>query len=80
MSTIGVQFLRRSYEMGAIHPVTQFFLAEAILDYEPQNTAEARRLLEKCAAGPPRPGTTLEASQYARLSRKRLDELKPAAN
>lgn len=74
----GVQFLRRAYEIAPNHPVTWYFLAEAILDHDPSKADEAKRLLEKCASTPPRPDTVLEDSHYARMARKLLDELKTA--
>jgi hypothetical protein len=68
----GLSFLRRAYETGPRHPVTWFFLAEAILDHEPAKQAEAIALLERCAAADPRPDTVIEDRRYAELARARL--------
>ena len=72
----GLQYLRRAHRVGPNHPVTWYFLAEAILEYEPEKRDEALRLLEMCASRPGRPGTVLEDAQYARLARKQLDQLR----
>jgi tetratricopeptide (TPR) repeat protein len=75
----GVQYLRRSYQNSPNHPVTSYFLAEAILDHEPLKRDEAVRLLEQCAHTPPRPDRLLEDARYAQLSRKHLDLLRSAS-
>jgi tetratricopeptide (TPR) repeat protein len=72
----GLEHLRRSYAIGPENSVTRFFLAEAILDHEPENKEEARRLLKVCATTPPRPAYLVEDAHYAGLARARLAELK----
>lgn len=70
-----LQLLRRAYAVGPRHPVTWYFLAEAILDHEPSKRDEALRLLEMCANTPPRPDTLLEDARYATLARRQLEVL-----
>jgi tetratricopeptide (TPR) repeat protein len=74
-----LQYLRQAYATGPRHPVTWYFLAEAILDHQPNARDEALRLLEKCANTPPRPDTLLEDARYAALARKRLEVLVTAS-
>ncbi len=72
----GLQYLRRSHIAGPRHPVTWYFLAEAILDHEPLKRDEALRLLDRCANTPPRADTLLEDARYATLARRQLDQLR----
>lgn len=72
----GLQFLRRAYRVGPLHPVTLYFLGEAILEHEPEKKDEALRLLELCASSPPRPDSRLEDARYASLARRHLDPLR----
>lgn len=74
-----LQYLRRAHAVGPRHPVTWYFLAEAILDHEPSKRAEARQLLEMCANTPPRADTLLEDARYATLARKHLEVLATAS-
>ncbi|HUG54537.1 MAG TPA: hypothetical protein VMR21_13100 [Vicinamibacteria bacterium] len=71
-----VEYLRQSYALGPINPVTWFFLAEAILDHDPQHAAEGRALLRKCVETPPRPDYFVESLDYAQRARARLAESK----
>lgn len=71
-----LQHLRRAHLVGPKHPVTWYFLAEAILDHEPARRDEALRLLDLCANTPPRPDTLLEDARYATLARRQLDQLR----
>jgi len=71
-----LQYLRRAYEVGPRHPVTWYFLAEAILDHQPEKREDALRLLDRCANTPPRSDTLLEDARYATLARKQLDQLR----
>jgi hypothetical protein len=59
--------------------VTLYFLAEALLDHEPANRAEALLFLERCANTAPRPDNALEDARYARLARRQLAELRRAS-
>jgi hypothetical protein len=71
-----IAFLRDALARGPENTVNQFFLAEALLSHRPGSRDEARRLLQQCAAAPPRPELLVEDVYYAELSRKRLAELK----
>ena len=75
----GVQHLRRAHRAAPSHPVTAFFLAEAILDHEPEKREEALQLLEQCAGLTPRPDSVLEDSRYIREARLQLDRLRGPA-
>ena len=72
----GVQYLRRAYQIAPHNPVTDTFLAEAILDHEPEKREEALKLLEECAALTPRPGNAFEDERYIRDARLKLEELR----
>ncbi len=74
----GVEYLRRAYELAPHHPVTLYFLAEAILDHEPTKREEALRFLDLCANSPPRLEAALEDARYSRLARRQLGELRSA--
>jgi hypothetical protein len=67
--------LRQALAIGPANTPTQFFLAEAILEFEPANEAEARRLLERCAGASPRPEFAVEDAHYAEKARQRLASL-----
>lgn len=75
----GVEFLRRSLEAAPNHPVTRYFLAEALLQHQKERRDEAIRLLELSAATPPRPGLALEDARYVQMARTRLDEARRAS-
>ena len=78
----GVELLRRSLAAAPSHPVTGFFLAEALLEHragDPQSRAEALRLLDQVARSNPRPGTLLEDRRYATMAAERLEALRRAA-
>ncbi len=74
--TKGVDYLRKSYELGPRNPVTWFFLGEALLDHEPRDVEEARRLLQKCVDTPPREDYFVESLHYAELARARLERIR----
>jgi tetratricopeptide (TPR) repeat protein len=71
-----VAFLREALAHGPRNTVNQLFLAEALLNHQPDKREEARRLLERCAAASPRPEFLVEDAYYAELSRRRLAALK----
>lgn len=75
----GLDYLRRAYAAAPEHPVTLYFLAEAILDHEPGKRNEALSLLEQCARSTPDPDRRLEDERYAQRARERLDELNARA-
>jgi len=64
--------LRQALAHGPANTPTLYFLAEAILDFEPENEAEARRLLEQCASASPRPEFAVEDAHYVEKARRRL--------
>jgi tetratricopeptide (TPR) repeat protein len=71
----GVQYLRRAYKVAPDNPVNCAFLAEAILDHQPDKKDEARELLEHCVSLTPRPDRILEDSVYMGDARALLDKL-----
>lgn len=72
----GIEFLRRSLEAAPAHPVTLYFLAEALLEHRKDSRDEALRLLELCAATPPRAALALEDARYVQMARTRLEEVR----
>lgn len=64
--------LRRALEISPQNSIAQYFLAGAILDYEPNNRDEAIRLLQVCAHAAPRPDYRVEDLHYAELAQRRL--------
>ncbi|MEO5763109.1 MAG: hypothetical protein ABIR28_12440 [Vicinamibacteria bacterium] len=72
----GVALLGKSYRANPHHPVTLYFLGEAILDYEPEKRAEGLQMLEQCAALTPRPDTALEDARYIHMAAKRIESEK----
>jgi tetratricopeptide (TPR) repeat protein len=73
--TQGIASLRRALELGPDNTPNMFFLADALLNYEPSEAEEARRLLERCAASTPRPEYAVEDAHYAEMARDRLQSL-----
>ena len=71
-----LDYLRKSYALGPTNPVTWFFLGEAILDHEPRNAEEGRRMLRKCVETPPRADYYVESVQYGEFARARLEAAK----
>jgi tetratricopeptide (TPR) repeat protein len=69
-----VAFLRQALAQGPRNTLNQFFLAEALLNHQPEKKDEARRLLEQCATTAPRPELLVEDAHYADLARRRLAE------
>jgi len=67
--------LRQALVYGPANTPTLYFLAEAILDFEPENEAEARRLLEQCASSTPHAEFAVEDAHYAEKARRRLASL-----
>lgn len=76
----GIEYLRYAHQVSPEHPVTRYFLAQALLDHDRDKTDEALRLLELCANAPPRPTTVLEDRRYAEMARAELDRLRAAAS
>ena len=71
-----LDYLRKSYALGPTNPVTWFFLGERILDHEPRNAEEGRRMLRKCVETPPRADYYVESVQYGEFARARLEAAK----
>jgi hypothetical protein len=71
-----IPYLRRSLEIGPENVVTQYFLADTILNRAPAARAEAVAILEKLAVRTARPEFEIEEKDYARLARERLAGLK----
>jgi len=74
--TKALAHLRRALELGPRNTVNQVFLAEAVLDLEPQRRDEARRLLEECARSAPRPEYLVEDAYYEAQARELLARLR----
>lgn len=74
--TQALAHLRRALELGPRNTVNQVFLAEAILDLDPQGKEEARRLLEECARAAPRPEYLVEDASYGAEARELLARLR----
>jgi hypothetical protein len=74
--TAALDHLRRALALGPANSVNRLFLAEALLDHAPHARAEARALLEACAAAPPRLEYRVEDTHYAALARERLARLR----
>jgi tetratricopeptide (TPR) repeat protein len=71
-----VASLRAALAQGPHNTVNQYFLAEALLDHQPDRKEEARLLLSQCAAAVPRPEFLVEDAHYAELARRRLAVLR----
>jgi hypothetical protein len=69
-------FLRQALAEGPENTVNQVFLAEAILDHDPDHRVEARALLTKCAGATPRPEFLVEDAHYVEVSRGLLAQMK----
>ncbi len=68
--------LRKAIAAGPKSRGNQFFLAEAILDYESSRTAEAKELLTRCANDPLRDELRVEEANYAGQAKKRLSGIR----
>jgi tetratricopeptide (TPR) repeat protein len=72
---LAVESLRRALAIGPGNTPNMFFLADALLNYRPDESDEARALLERCATAAPRPEFAVEDAHYAQMARERLDSL-----
>jgi tetratricopeptide (TPR) repeat protein len=68
----GIASLRRGLEIAPDTPQILFFLGAALMRLDPSKADEARALLERCAALPPRPEYLVEDVHYAQMARARL--------
>ncbi len=71
----GVAMLRRAVAISRYDPRNLLFLAEAILEYDEKNRAEALALLRELAARKPGPEDLVEHSESLELARVLLAEL-----
>jgi tetratricopeptide (TPR) repeat protein len=71
----GLESLRRALEIAPQNTVAEYFLAVAMLDYEPESKDDAIRMLEACAHALARPDYLAEDAHYAELAQRRLTEL-----
>jgi hypothetical protein len=67
-----IENLRRALALGPESRATWLFLAQAVLEHEPSNKAEALSLLKRCAESPPRPERAVEDAHYSDLARADL--------
>jgi hypothetical protein len=68
----GLLLLRRANAMSQADPRNPLFLAEAILEYEPQRRAEALGLLREVAGRTPEPDQLVEQSEIVEQARATL--------
>ena len=71
----GLSNLRQALALGPVNTPNLYYLAKAILDFDPSHGAEARRLLVECASAPPRTEYLVEDAHYAEQARQRLATL-----
>lgn len=68
----GLEHLRQALALSPANSVARFFLADAMLQYEPESREDAIRLLRACASAEPRPEYLVEDRHYAEHARERL--------
>jgi tetratricopeptide (TPR) repeat protein len=68
--------LRRAYAAFPDNTVNQYFLAEALLRHERSRREEARTLLARLAAAPPKEEYRVEDAHYAALARDLLARMR----
>jgi hypothetical protein len=74
----GLRLLERANRISQQDPRNPLFLAQAILQYEPERGAEARRLLEEVARRTPEPIQLVEQTEIIDEARRELAALEPA--
>jgi tetratricopeptide (TPR) repeat protein len=74
----GLKLLRQARAQAPENPGNAYFLAEALIDQNPRDTAEARILLEWCARLVPRPDYLVEDAHYVVEARELLSRLAPS--
>jgi len=72
----GLASLRKGLEVAPDTPQILYFLGDALLRLQDSKKDEARALLERCAALPPRPEYLVEDAHYAEKARARLADLR----
>ena len=71
----GLDMLRRALEISRRDPRNLFFLAEAILDYDPDHREQAVALLREIVRRGPAPEEVVEHSETVELAKQLLAEL-----
>jgi hypothetical protein len=72
----GLASLRKGLEVAPDARHLLYFLGDALLRLDASQQGEARALLERCAALPPRPEYPVEDAHYAEMARARLAALR----
>lgn len=72
----GLASLRKGLEVVPDARQILYFLGDALVRLDPSRSDEARALLERCAALPPRPEFLVEDAHYAEKARARLAGLR----
>jgi len=71
----GLRLLRQARAAAPENPANAYFLADALIDQNPRDTAEARSLLEWCARLVPRADYLVEDAHYVVEARELLGRL-----
>lgn len=71
----GIAYLRQGLVLAPDNEALAYFLADALLTWEPSRRDEARVLLQRCAAAKPRSEWLVEGAHYAEYARARLATL-----
>lgn len=72
----GLAYLRQGLARAPDNQALVYFLADALLTWEPARRDEARTLLQRCAGALPRPAFLVEDAHYAQQARERLAALR----
>ena len=72
----GIAYLRQGLARAPDNQALVYFLADALLTWEPARRDEARALLERCLASTPRSDWQVEDAHYAEQARDRLATLR----
>ena len=72
----GITYLRQGLVRAPDNQAVVYFLADALLTWEPSRRDEARQLLQRCAASKPRSDWLVEDAHYAQEARERLATLR----
>lgn len=68
----GIAYMRQGLARAPDNPALAYFLADALLTWDPARRDEARALLQRCLGSTPRPGFLVEDAHYAEEARERL--------
>jgi tetratricopeptide (TPR) repeat protein len=72
----GLAYLRQGLARAPDNQALVYFLADALLTWDPARRDEARALLQRCVASQPRSDWLVEDVHYAEEARERLAELR----